>query len=128
MDTITVVPFNYNIDSLSDYPDRPSVNEGKAENDSEGNILKGKGFELDIQENWANICKILPWIANGKQTRDLSKMAFVIEAGKGNSTVRSGSIFIYTEAASGIKKWTDRLIWSPSHGSGEELQGKRRNS
>ncbi|OIR58238.1 MAG: Gti1/Pac2 family protein [Amphiamblys sp. WSBS2006] len=28
--------------------------------------------------------------------------------------IRSGSIFVYDEAVSGIKRWTDGMIWSPS--------------
>ncbi|KAI1905849.1 Global transcription regulator sge1, partial [Ophidiomyces ophidiicola] len=28
--------------------------------------------------------------------------------------VRSGSVFIYEENASGIKRWTDGVTWSPS--------------
>ena len=31
-----------------------------------------------------------------------------------NSLIRSGSIFIYEENASGIKRWTDGVTWSPS--------------
>jgi hypothetical protein len=30
------------------------------------------------------------------------------------SVVKSGSIFVYEEAMSGIKRWTDGLTWSPS--------------
>lgn len=28
--------------------------------------------------------------------------------------IKSGSVFIYSEKASGIKRWTDRIAWSPS--------------
>jgi hypothetical protein len=31
-----------------------------------------------------------------------------------NSLIKSGSIFIYEENASGIKRWTDGVAWSPS--------------
>ncbi|KPI44653.1 Global transcription regulator sge1 [Cyphellophora attinorum] len=31
-----------------------------------------------------------------------------------NSLIRSGSVFIYEENASGIKRWTDGVTWSPS--------------
>lgn len=31
-----------------------------------------------------------------------------------NTLIRSGSIFIYEECASGIKRWTDGVPWSPS--------------
>ena len=31
-----------------------------------------------------------------------------------SSLIRSGSVFIYEENASGIKRWTDGVLWSPS--------------
>jgi hypothetical protein len=31
-----------------------------------------------------------------------------------NSLIRSGCVFIYEENASGIKRWTDGVTWSPS--------------
>ena len=31
-----------------------------------------------------------------------------------NALIRSGSVFIYEENASGIKRWTDGVLWSPS--------------
>lgn len=31
-----------------------------------------------------------------------------------SSLIKSGSIFIYEENASGIKRWTDGVAWSPS--------------
>ena len=31
-----------------------------------------------------------------------------------SSLIRSGSVFIYEENASGIKRWTDGVTWSPS--------------
>jgi len=34
--------------------------------------------------------------------------------GKGSQLARSGSVFIYEEEASGIKRWTDGVAWSPS--------------
>jgi len=45
---ITAVPFNHNIDLLKELPDRPFVKQGKAEDDSEGNIMIGTGFETTI--------------------------------------------------------------------------------
>ncbi|PJF18771.1 hypothetical protein PSACC_01407 [Paramicrosporidium saccamoebae] len=35
--------------------------------------------------------------------------------------IRSGSVFIFTELESGIKRWTDGKIWSPSRIAGEFL-------
>ncbi|CDZ97821.1 Gluconate transport-inducing protein [Phaffia rhodozyma] len=37
------------------------------------------------------------------------------------SVIKSGSIFIFEEQESGIKRWTDGLIWSPSRISGNYL-------
>ena len=31
-----------------------------------------------------------------------------------DSLIASGNIFVYEEAASGIKRWTDGIPWSPS--------------
>jgi hypothetical protein len=38
-----------------------------------------------------------------------------------NQLIRSGCVFIYEESASGIKRWTDGVIWSPSRVLGNFL-------
>ena len=42
-------------------------------------------------------------------------------AGKDRHTVASGSVYIYDETESGIKRWTDGKVWSPSRISGNYL-------
>ncbi|KAJ9634918.1 Gluconate transport-inducing protein required for gluconate-H+ symport [Coniosporium tulheliwenetii] len=38
-----------------------------------------------------------------------------------NSIIKSGSVFVYEDNASGIKRWTDGIIWSPSRIMGNFL-------
>jgi Gti1/Pac2 family transcription factor len=37
------------------------------------------------------------------------------------SSIKSGSVFIYEERMSGIKRWTDGLTWNPSRVLGDFL-------
>ncbi|RKP36429.1 Gti1/Pac2 family-domain-containing protein, partial [Dimargaris cristalligena] len=51
---------------------------------------------------------------------------------KERSTIRSGSIFVWDEEESGMRRWTDGKTWSPSRVLGcfltyQELETKRRS-
>ncbi|KAI9300652.1 Gti1/Pac2 family-domain-containing protein [Cunninghamella echinulata] len=52
---------------------------------------------------------------------------------KERNAIRSGTVFVFDERESGIKRWTDGLIWSPSRILGNfliyrELDGRANNS
>lgn len=82
--------------------------------DTNGNVLVEEGMnEIEtfygLIETTADALKVIELCRQGKLGRVRRRLHE-----KERKMIRSGSVFVFDETESGVKRWTDGRLWSPS--------------